>query len=86
MIKIDRFSEFVDLMTARFREKESREDVEKVFRLFDDDNSGRFVFIVDLHVKHWIVNDFPLDSVKFDRITNYRGYRFDHSSEVAAGL
>ena len=39
-----RFSEFVDLMTARFREKETREDLEKVFRLFDDDNSGTSKF------------------------------------------
>ena len=34
------FEEFLDMMTARMSDKDSRDDIAKVFRLFDDDNSG----------------------------------------------
>jgi centrin-1 len=34
------FEEFLDMMTARMSDKDTREDVAKVFRLFDDDNTG----------------------------------------------
>jgi Ca2+-binding EF-hand superfamily protein len=34
------FEEFLDMMTARMSDKDSRDDISKVFRLFDDDNSG----------------------------------------------
>ena len=34
------FQNFLNLMTARINEKESKEDIRKVFRLFDEDNSG----------------------------------------------
>ena len=34
------FEEFLDMMTARMSDKDTREDVNKVFRLFDDDTSG----------------------------------------------
>ena len=34
------FQEFLNLMTARINEKESKEDIRKVFRLFDEDNTG----------------------------------------------
>ena len=34
------FSEFLALMTARGGEKDSREDIEKVFKLFDDERTG----------------------------------------------
>ena len=33
------FEEFLDMMTARMSDKDSREDIEKVFKLFDDDRS-----------------------------------------------
>ena len=32
--------EFLDMMTARMRDKDSRDDIAKVFILFDDDTSG----------------------------------------------
>ena len=35
------FEEFLDMMTARMSDKDSREDIAKVFRLFDDDNTGQ---------------------------------------------
>ena len=35
------FEEFLDMMTARMSDKDTREDVTKVFRLFDDDNTGK---------------------------------------------
>ena len=34
------FDQFLNLMTARINEKESKEDIRKVFRLFDEENSG----------------------------------------------
>ena len=34
------FEEFLDMMTARMSDKDTREDINKVFRLFDDDTSG----------------------------------------------
>eukprot|EP01083_Nonionella_stella_P019695 54692_1 len=35
------FETFLDMMTARLTDKDSREDILKVFALFDDDNSGK---------------------------------------------
>lgn len=34
------FDEFLDLMTARMSDKDSKEDIAKVFNLFDDDRTG----------------------------------------------
>ena len=34
------FEEFLDMMTARMSDKDTREDIAKVFRLFDDDKTG----------------------------------------------
>lgn len=34
------FEEFLDMMTARMSDKDTREDIDKVFRLFDDDCTG----------------------------------------------
>ena len=34
------FEEFLDMMTARMSDKDTREDIDKVFRLFDDDKTG----------------------------------------------
>ena len=33
------FEEFLDMMTARMSDKDSKEDIRKVFKLFDDDKS-----------------------------------------------
>ncbi len=41
------FSEFLDLMTARVSNKDTREDLKKVFSLFDDEKSG-FISIKNL--------------------------------------
>merc|ERR1712238_163981 len=38
------FSEFLEMMTGKMGEKDSREDIEKVFKLFDDDNTSRISF------------------------------------------
>ena len=35
------FEEFLDMMTAKMSDKDSREDIKKVFNLFDDDQSGK---------------------------------------------
>ena len=35
------FEEFLDMMTARMSDKDTREDISKVFRLFDDDQTGQ---------------------------------------------
>ena len=34
------FEEFLDMMTARMSDRDTREDIDKVFRLFDDDGTG----------------------------------------------
>lgn len=34
------FGEFLDMMTARMSDKNTRKDIDKVFRLFDDDKTG----------------------------------------------
>jgi centrin-1 len=34
------FDEFLHLMTARISDKDSREDIRKVFNLFDDEKTG----------------------------------------------
>ena len=35
------FEEFLDMMTAKMSDKDSREDIQKVFNLFDDDQTGK---------------------------------------------
>merc|ERR1712006_73760 len=35
------FAEFLEMMTGKMGEKDSREDSEKVFKLFDDDNTNK---------------------------------------------
>ena len=35
------FEEFLDMMTAKMSDKDSREDIMKVFNLFDDDGTGK---------------------------------------------
>jgi centrin-1 len=34
------FKEFLDLMTARMSDRDTREDIKKVFRLFDEESRG----------------------------------------------
>merc|ERR1712050_125612 len=34
------FDEFLDMMTARISDKNSREEIERVFKLFDSDRTG----------------------------------------------
>jgi centrin-1 len=38
------FNEFMDMMTAKMSEKDSREEILKAFRLFDDDETGAITF------------------------------------------
>ncbi len=38
------FAEFLAMMTGKMGEKDSREDIEKVFKLFDDDNTNKISF------------------------------------------
>merc|ERR1711964_84868 len=35
------FNEFLNMMTARMGDRDSREEIVKVFRLFDDDETGK---------------------------------------------
>merc|ERR1711871_1752545 len=35
------FQEFLEMMTGKVGEKDTREDIEKVFKLFDDDNTDK---------------------------------------------
>merc|ERR1711975_136704 len=38
------FAEFLGMMTGKMGEKDSREDIEKVFKLFDDDGTSKISF------------------------------------------
>merc|ERR1712167_17681 len=38
------FGEFLSMMTGKMGEKDTREDIEKVFKLFDDDSSNKITF------------------------------------------
>merc|ERR1712206_60698 len=38
------FGEFLNMMTAKMGEKDSREDIEKVFKLFDSDSTNKITF------------------------------------------
>merc|ERR1712224_107897 len=38
------FAEFLGMMTAKMGEKDTREDIEKVFKLFYDDNTNKISF------------------------------------------
>merc|ERR1712196_350998 len=38
------FAEFLGMMTGKMGEKASREDIEKVFKLFDDDGTSKISF------------------------------------------
>jgi Ca2+-binding EF-hand superfamily protein len=38
------FSEFLEMMTGKMGEKDTREDIEKVFKLFDDDSTSKITF------------------------------------------
>merc|ERR1711887_451355 len=38
------FGEFLQMMTGKMGEKDSREDIEKVFKLFDDDSTNKISF------------------------------------------
>jgi len=38
------FDEFMMMMTAKMAEKDSREEIIKAFRLFDDDQTGKITF------------------------------------------
>merc|ERR1712188_136915 len=38
------FGEFLEMMTGKTGEKDTREDIEKVFKLFDDDTTNKISF------------------------------------------
>merc|ERR1711907_924742 len=38
------FGEFLEMMTGKMGEKDTREDIEKVFKLFDNDSTNKISF------------------------------------------
>ena len=41
------FGEFLDLMTSKFGEKDNKDDIKKIFRLFEEENTG-YISIANL--------------------------------------
>ena len=41
------FDEFIEMMTARMSENDSKTDIDKIFRLFDEDKKG-FISVENL--------------------------------------
>ena len=58
------FEEFLDIMTARMSDKDTREDIAKVFRLFDDDTSGSITLRNLRRVAKELGEDIPEDELK----------------------
>lgn len=51
------FTEFLEVLTEKMSQKDSREDILKAFRLFDDDNTGHISF----RFQHFIILTFQCD-------------------------
>ena len=56
------FDEFLQMMTAKMSEKDSREEILKAFRLFDDDETGKISFKVPAAPCHRAPPPFRLTS------------------------
>ena len=56
------FDEFLDMMTAKMSDKDTREDIQKVFNLFDDDQTGTY-FAPSLVLQSAISSSFSLSQM-----------------------
>merc|ERR1719384_2703137 len=57
------FAGFLDLMTAKMGERDSRDDISKVFRLFDDDRTGTISVRNLQRVARELGEQLPLDDL-----------------------
>ena len=44
------FPEFLEMMTGKMGEKDTKEEILKVFKLFDDDSTGKISFLSLIHI------------------------------------
>ena len=74
------FEEFINMMTAKMSDRDTREDLQKVFRLFlgDDDKAERITFAHLKRVARELNENLPEDELK--EMINRAD--LDHDSEV----
>jgi len=66
------FDEFLRLMTARISDKDSREDIRKVFNLFDDEKTGKLLSITQATSPSRTCDESPRSSVRRSTTPSYK--------------
>ena len=77
------FNEFLEMMTAKMGEKDSREEILKAFRLFDDDETGKITFRNLKRVAKELEDEIlTIDSKSNDLLINFRNNTFFNNNII----
>ena len=78
------FEEFLDMMTARMSDKDSREDIEKVFKLFDDDRSN----YITIHNLRRVARELgeTMDDTELKKFRNFLNFLKKYSNKKIVKL